>query len=225
MAWGQTKPDEWAEGERLAIQIRSAPPVEELSLRGRLNIRDGAGNVRDVPFQFKTVITTSNWTTVYRSLPVGTNDAHPVAVIHQKEGANTYWEATSGAPDQWTQLPATGASKPFAGSDFSIADLGLEFLHWPKQRLIRKEMRRSRSCNVLESSLPGSAGPYGKVISWLDNETGGLIVAEAYDLQDKLLKEFAVKSMKEVDHRWQVQQMEIRNVQTKSRTRLDFEVK
>jgi hypothetical protein len=57
---------------------------------------------------------------------------------------------------------------PFTGSDFWIADLGLDFLHWPKQRLLRKEMRHSKSCEVLESVNPQSVpGGYARVVSWI----------------------------------------------------------
>jgi hypothetical protein len=40
-----------------------------------------------------------------------------------------------------------------------------------------------------------------------------------------LLKEFAPKSFKKVNGQWELQEMEIRNVQTGSRTRLEFDLK
>ena len=49
--------------------------------------------------------------------------------------------------------------------------------------------------------------------------------AEAYDAKGKLLKEFDVKSLKKVNGQWQVEEMEICNVQTGSRTRLEFDLK
>lgn len=220
---------EYAEGSRLAAQLRASPPAEEMNLKGKLNLRDSSGAIREVPFQFRTVITTSNWMAVYRSQGAGTNPpAHaPLAVVHVTGHPNSYWQATAGDHESWNPLAEGEAyEKPFAGSDFSIQDLGLEFLHWPKQRLIRTEMRKSRSCHVLESTNPRPQGQgYSRVVSWLDVESGGLLLAEAYDRQDRLLKEFSVNSMKKVDQRWQVQQMEIRNLQRKSRTRLEFEVK
>ncbi len=111
----------------------------------------------------------------------------------------------------------------FAGSDFWVADLGLEFLHWPKQLLLKKEMRRSRSCNVLESINPEPvAGAYSRVRCWIDIESGGIVLAEAFDSQDKLLKEFAPKEIKKIQGEWQLEEMEIRNVQAGSRTRVVF---
>ena len=220
---------EYVEGSRLAAQLRASPPAEELNLKGRLTIRDGAGLIREVPFEFRTAVTATNWMAIYRSDPSGTNDGvhRPLAVVHLVGQPNSYWQASQVQPDAWQPLQAGEAyEKAFGGSDFSIQDLGLEFLHWPKQKLIRTEMRKSRSCHVLESTNPraGNSG-YSRVVSWLDVESGGLLLAEAYDRREKLLKEFSVNTMKKVDQRWQVQQMEIRNVQHRSRTRLEFEVK
>ena len=218
--------EEELEGQRLAARLRGSPPQDEMTLRGRLSIRDAEGTLKDLPFQFKTSITASNWLTLYRCSGVAEKELFPLAVIHTPNRSNTYWEAKSDAPDSWAPLGEKGASTVFAGSDFSITDLGLEFLHWPGQKLLKVEMRKNRSCHVLESSKPQPLlGEYRRVLSWLDVESGGLILAEAYDPNNKLLKEFSVNSMKKVEERWQVQQMEIRNVQTRSRTRLTFEVR
>lgn len=220
---------DYAEGGRLAAQLRASPPAEEMNLKGRLSIRDAGGAIREVPFEFRTVITPTNWMAIYRSNSSGTNDGihNPLAVVHGVGQPNAYWQAPQAQPNAWQPLEAGEAyEKAFGGSDFSIQDLGLEFLHWPKQRLVRVEMRKSRSCHVLESTNPRpGGGGYSRVVSWLDVESGGLLLAEAYDRREKLLKEFSVNTMKKVDQRWQVQQMEIRNVQQRSRTRLEFEVK
>ena len=32
-----------------------------------------------------------------------------------------------------------------------FVSMGMEFLHWPTQRLLRKEIRRGQSCDILES--------------------------------------------------------------------------
>jgi len=102
----------------------------------------------------------------------------------------------------------------------------LEFFHWPDQKILKHELRRSRACTVLESTNPTpSAGSYLRVVAWIDKETLGIVHAEAYDVNGKLLKEFNPKSFKKVNGQWELQDMEIRNVQTGSRTRFEFEVK
>ena len=114
---------------------------------------------------------------------------------------------------------------PFANSDFWLADLGLEFLHWPAQKILHGDTARGRLCKVLESTNPNpSPNGYSRVDSWVDNETPGILHAEAYDANGKLLKVFDPKSFKKVNGQWELQDMEIRNVQTGSRTRLEFDL-
>jgi hypothetical protein len=111
----------------------------------------------------------------------------------------------------------------FAGSDFWLADLGLEFLHWPEQRLLRKELRVGRLCDVLESINPEPVpGGYSRVVCWLDRETGGILHADAYDIGKELLKKFEPKELKKVQGQYMLEEMEIRNHQTGTRTRVEF---
>ena len=117
---------------------------------------------------------------------------------------------------------------PFAGSDFWLCDLGLEFFHWPAQKILPKtiNLKRGREYPLLESTNPNPpADGYSRVLSWIDKESGGILAAEAYDAAGKLLKEFEPKSFKKVNGQWELSEMEIRNVQTGSRTRLEFDLK
>jgi hypothetical protein len=117
---------------------------------------------------------------------------------------------------------------PFAHSDFWLCDFGLEFFHWPAQKVLPKttNLKRGREYTLLESTNPNPAtNGYSRVLSWIDKETGGILEAEAYDFNGKLLKDFAPKSFKKVNGQWELQEMEIRNVQTGSRTRLEFDLK
>jgi hypothetical protein len=79
---------------------------------------------------------------------------------------------------------------------------------------------------VLESTNPHPAtNGYGRVVSWIDEESGNIIEATAYDGSDKPLKEFNVKSLTKVNGHWQVEAVIMDNVQTGSRTRLEFDLK
>ena len=78
----------------------------------------------------------------------------------------------------------------------------------------------------MESTNPNpSPNAYSRVLSWIDEDSGGIVMAEAYDAQGKLLKEFYPKDVKKVNGQWQVQTMEMDNVQTGSRTGLEFDLK
>ena len=116
---------------------------------------------------------------------------------------------------------------PFAGSDFWIVDLGLEFLHWPRQRLLYTDMRHNKSCDVLESINPHPApGSYSRVVSWITIDPPHPIVhADAYDNGNKLLKQFDPKNIEKVNGQYELQSMEIRTRKTGSRTILEFDLK
>jgi hypothetical protein len=79
---------------------------------------------------------------------------------------------------------------------------------------------------VLESvnsqRLPGA---YSKVVSWIAaNRPEELIIvhADAFDAQGKLLKQFDPNKVQKVNGAWELAEMELRNRQTGSRTRIEF---
>lgn len=212
---GYLPPEQAAkEGRQLVTRILAEKPPENATNTGMMTIRGSKNRRTRIPIKFEVIVAQANWLSRYQA---GTVDA---TVVHDDSQPNEY---RLRAPDS-SESTLTGdqAWMPFAGSDFSIADLGLEFLHWPDQYLVKKEMRRSRSCNVLESVNPRPVpGAYSRVVSWLDIEsTNGIIFAEAYDLQGKKLKQFIPKK---VIH-GQLAEMEIDNVQSDSRTTVDFDV-
>jgi hypothetical protein len=135
------------------------------------------------------------------------------------------WERSVQGQLQPQDLRGGEAAVPFARSDFLLSDLAMEFLHWPEQRLLRikNAMRKGRSCRVLESRNPSAApGGYARVVSWVDRDTGGLILAEAFDADNRLLKHFSIGSVTKVNDRWELKDMEIRDEVLDSRSRLEF---
>jgi outer membrane lipoprotein-sorting protein len=215
------------EGQALAAELRRQRPTENAELTGVLKIRDGASQRSELVIRFQVVVGDGFWKAVYQTLPGPRTEAEKLIVIHAEGRPNQYLIASaekseSQLPDL---VPSSQSMKPFAGTDFWLADLGMEFLHWPEQRLVKKEMRRGRSCKVLESTNPQLAkGGYGRVRSWIDSESAQLIFAEVYDSENRLLKEFSVGSVKKVRGRWELKDMEIRNEQTDSLTRLVFDL-
>jgi hypothetical protein len=225
------------QGRQLAQQILGQKPTDDLTNKGTLEIRDGGGNRFQVPVMCKTIVTAATWRSLYEANL--TNRTVILLVIHAVDQPNAYFYDTNytgqvpilgdiprlGHLFQSHQISGVTLMSPFTGSDFWIADLGLEFFHWPEQTILKHEMRRGRSCRVLESTNPDpSPNGYSRVVSWIDNETLGIVQAEAYDAKGELLKEFYPKSFKKVNGQWELQEMEIRNDQTGSRTRLEFDL-
>jgi Outer membrane lipoprotein-sorting protein len=215
------------DGQTLAAELRRQGPTENAELTGVLKIRDGESRRSELVIRFQVVIGDGFWKTVYQSQPGPGTGAEKLIVIRTEGRPNQYLIATAEKPESKLPdlVPAPESMKPFAGTDFWIADLGMEFLYWPEQRLVKKEMRRGRLCKVLESTNSQlEKGGYGHVRSWIDSETAQLIFAKVYDSENRLLKEFSVGSVKKVRGRWELKDMEIRNEQTDSLTRLVFDL-
>ena len=220
------------DGLELAWQLRELRPAENSSLSGVLRIRASKTKRTELQVQFQTLVTATNWQAVYSARDTNGQTLAAVTVIHSENQPIQYRKLVPGSVAQANDFkPLTGneAMVPFAGSDFWLADLGLEFLHWPGQKLLKKELRKGQSCDVLESTNPHPAADgYARVVSWIDidsvREAGqpAIIHADAYDANRQLLKEFDPQKIKKVSGQWQLRQMEMYNVKTRSSTVIEF---
>ncbi len=182
-----------------------------------LKIRNQRGVRAEIPVTIQTTVSDAAWITDYIS-----GDGLLYRVTRSAHAPSRY---QTGRVNHASLLPAVNLHVPFAGSDFWLVDLGLDFFHWPEQRLVAKEQRKGEACFVLESVTPAPApGGYSRVKTWLDQDTLGIVVAEAYDTRGERLKIFEPKRFQKVAGKWQLKEMEIRNEQTDSRTSLIFDV-
>ena len=217
------------EARALVTELLAQKPERNTTNTGRVKIRDAAGKEREIPVRFEITATPTNWASVYETLP---SESGPggmkLTVIHADERSNQYrltGAAEPGATNAVSrELAPDQIMIPFAGSDFWVADLGLEFLHWPGQRLLKKEMRHSKSCEVLESVNPHPVpGGYARVESWvIIAKPHGIVHADAYDAEGKLLKYFDPTAVEKVQGDYQLEEMEIRNKKTGTRTWIKF---
>jgi Outer membrane lipoprotein-sorting protein len=217
------------EGQELARKLRDSFPESGGRFSGALRIQKEGKSSVETPIRWNIIVGETNWQSVYE---VGLPSAPPFQaflVVHSPGRPNQYYQLSgpysAGQTVSAASLDAVSASIPLGASDFSLADLGMDFLHWPQQRLLKIEMRKGRWCRVLESKRePAPADPYLRVVTWLDREYGEPLLAEAYDADNHLLKEFSLGSVKKVGGRYQIQDVKISNVQTHSRTWLEFDL-
>ena len=227
-------PLERAEGEKQARQLvgrlLEQKPEQAATNVVALKIRDPDGTQHEVSARFEVVPQGDHWANIYEAAGGPHSQPITLTIIHRREQPNEYLLSGSAASGTNSlgekKLSAGELMIPFAGSDFWVVDLGLDFLHWPQQRVLRKQMRKGLSCDVLQSVNPHPAnGGYSRVVSWIAvNRPEDIVIvhAEAFDAHDKLLKEFDPKKVEKVNGLWQLEEMEIRNRQTGSRTRIDF---
>ncbi len=224
-----------ATGRQLAERVRTMPPAQNAEFTGVLRILARDVAPRTVPVSCTLNVGpvrpgSTNWDAVYHTQAVPGTPAETLVVRYYVGSSNQYFFAKTNLSEEGslTHYRVTGAQldTPLAGSDFWLGDLGLDFLYWPDQKALKTEMRRGRVCRILQSINPHpSAQGYARVVSWIDVETGGLLQAEAYDKDDRLLKEFSLGSFKKVDGQWQLQDMKIVDVRGHSRTWLEFDLK
>ena len=225
---GPGRPEEFAAGQALAEHLRSAVPEENSEFHGRLIIKSEGASRRS-----------RSSAGLPSTRPTGRRIMKRPGPPNPARSAS--WCCT--APTGPTNISMRGPRRlpphcpnprpcrrrmfplPWPGSDFSLADLGLEFLHWPVQRQLKGEMRLGEPCYVLESSDP-QARDIVRVKSDIDKEFGAPLIADAYDAQGHVVKEYSLhgSSFKKVNGRWQVEKMEIRNKKTGSHTELKFDL-
>jgi hypothetical protein len=235
--WAQPKSDlapapplDRAEGERQAValvgHLLEQRPEQAATNTTVLKIRDSEGKQREVSARFEVVPGPDAWLNIYEAATAPGQPPITLTIAHRAAQPNEYLLSDGNHQSGSKKLAPGELMAPFAGSDFWVADLGLEFLHWPQQRVLRKQMRKGLFCDVLQSVNPEPArGGYSRVVSWIAaNRPEDIVIvhAEAFDSNDKLLKEFDPKKVEKVNGLWQLEEMEIRNRQTGSRTRIDF---
>ena len=211
------------QGRLLAEKILQQTPPQNYSNSAVLRVRASQGGWISHGVTSRAIIANGHWKNIFSSDALKpTNEIF--TVTHTVGQPNTYThEAVFSASGK--MLPSSKTT-PFACSDFWLGDLGLDFFHWPEQRILKKEFHRNCACTVLESVNSGSEkNAYSRIVSWIDNDSLGIVEAYGYDGAGKLLKEFTPKSFKKVNGRWEIKEIEIRNVQTGSRTRLEFDLK
>lgn len=213
------------QGQDLAAELRSMRPGSSATNTGTLRMRDAKGHRREIPVTVVTLVGEDQWSISYRAsltngaletLTIRYGASSPIREVARVEpGA-----ALAGVP---RTLNSTETAVPFAGSDFWVCDLGLDFLHWPTQRYIKEELSNGRMCHVLESTNPSTNG-YARVWSYVDAEFKGLLSAKAFDRRGLAMKDFSTGSFTKVHDRWFLRDIRIRDERTDSRTELLYAV-
>jgi Outer membrane lipoprotein-sorting protein len=215
------------QGRALVQKILAQWPEKNFTKTGTLVIRRKKSPQAEIqiPVRCKTIVTETNWLNQYEAkLGSNANDVTILIVIHSGTEPNHYLLSENG---EQPRDVSGSLLTPFAGSDFWFFDLGLEFFHWPQQKVLPKitNLRRGREYTLLESTNPNPAtNGYSRVLSWIDKESGGILEAKAFDAAGNELKDFYPKSLEKVNGQYQVQSMVMENLQTGSKSVFDFDL-
>jgi hypothetical protein len=220
-----------SEGKALAQDLIAQWPQKDILLQGTLRIRGADGRRTNVPVKYTIRTGAEAWRGTYETAAIGDLPAQRLIIIRRPQQPNQYLftpTVVATSVHEAKSLSGHGASIPFAGSEYWLSDLGLEFLHWPEQRLIKDAkitMRSTRPCKVLESVNPNpELGGYGRVVSWIDAENGAPIYVEAYDQARKPLKVFSLHKFRKINGAWQPTELKIQNQKTDAATILELQL-
>lgn len=214
-------------GEKLAEHLRQLVPTRRTMKRGEMRIRFADGHRERHPVLVHLVPGNTTWTNIFESLQPGDEPSVRLTIVRHPEQDNEYLVSTAPKGDSPFGPPqrVTDITYPFLDSDFWLAELGFDFLYWPEHRIIDRERKRYRLCDVLECTRPvDDPSGYARVLAWVDVEHRVVIHAEAYDAAGERLKEYYIGSLREVDGRIQVSEIEMVNYRRDSKTTIRFSV-
>jgi hypothetical protein len=198
-------------GQDLALRLRTVMPQAPSTNHAMLKIRGTHGRTQ-VPVVVIARPGSVGWSVEYRVGRAGSEPGLQVWTIHHRlDGAPRYERqqpAPSATKTTATTTTATTATvteaqglETLGDGDFALRELGMEFLHWPDQRLRGRELSNGRWCQVLESRSGRPDGP-AVVRSWIDENLGVLLSAEVYDGRQRRLKQFSITQFREQGDRW-----------------------
>ena len=120
------------------------------------------------------------------------------------------------APDLFANIQST---------DLAWIDLTLSFLWWQGGEVLGEERVKGRTCYVVSIPTPerlaaGGDEAYASVRLWVDAELHMLLQAEARDAAGEPIRRLWVKSLKKVNDRWMIKDMEVQEYPAVHRTKL-----
>lgn len=197
-------------GHDLALRLRTVMPQAPSTNQAMLKIRGTHGRTQ-VPVVVIARPGSGGWSVEYRVGRAGSEPGLQVWTIHHRLDGAPRYERQQPAPSA-TNTTATTATatatvteaqglETLGDGDFALRELGMEFLHWPDQRLRGRELSNGRWCQVLESRSGRPDGP-AVVRSWIDENLGVLLSAEVYDGRQRRLKQFSITQFREQGDRW-----------------------
>jgi len=217
---GAEQPEEPPSSAREILDsVLARLPDRPLDVAGDLTVRGRNGTVlRELKFDMMLRWGGSPSSARYTIRDVFGSELEQLTVIRNPDTGPEY-EYAAGDPPTPARMPPLTAS--IRETDMSWADLCLSFLWWPHAGHAGQDMIRGRPCFMIDVR-PSDAdrAPYARVRLWIDKEIRMMVQAEAFDAEDRSVRRLWVKSVRKIDDRWMIRDMEVEAVPVVHRTRL-----
>jgi hypothetical protein len=196
-------------------RVRSLLPAEPVVLEGSLEVRRRHGvPVGELDFRLE-----ADW---------GGRPARMTGVLFDSDGRQVDALQVEFLPGE---APAIRREKPPAGdvladlADVTWADLTLAFLWWPGAQHAGQDTLRGRACTLVDIPTPPWAArtlgaDFARLRVWVDDEAGFLMQTESFGADGTRRRRLWVRSLKKVDGRWMIKDMEVQGYPAVQRTRV-----
>lgn len=147
--------------------------------------------------------------------------------ITRQTGESPEFSYASGQP--LVLRPTPNLSRKIRNTDITWLDLTLSFLWWTPEQEVGDGSVRGRDCYVIKVKRPTTArteainnkkNSHNAARLWIDKKAHVLMQAEALNTEDKAIRRLWVKSIKKVNGRWMIKDMEVAGSSADTRTRL-----
>lgn len=221
----------------LVAELREQRPGTNSEMSAVLTIRAKGRSKQQFSVQLATRVEPDFWNTRYEIRSVKPKESEAILEVIEVthfDGKPPRYDWKGGVPSGAGTGSVEGTAsqfeagtreslRPFGGSDFWLADLGLEFLYWPEHKIVGRQVRRTRDCFMLESR-PAKVveGGYARVVSWIDVKTRQLVRAEAFDGSGRNVKMFKPDEFVYFKGQWRVKQLAMESPVSGSESYLIF---
>lgn len=193
-------------------------PAEPVRLSGWVRNRRPRGIV-DREFVFEALL---RWgdpvPTVRYDFMEGDGGQALARATFRRDASATEFILQEGAGLEPAATPAWNAG--ILGTDVTWLDLSMDFLRWPRAELAGEATVKGRLCDIVEVHPPQPIPGCLKVRIWIDREIRMFLQAQQVDEERAVARQMWVRSVKKMQGRWMVQDIEVEARGSGHRTRL-----
>jgi len=206
----------------LLADVQARFPAEPVRILGDLKVRGRKGVViRSLNVDIYLDLGNRPALARYAIRDTFGNDMEELTVI-RAEGKAPRLDYQQGNPLTPSELP--GMFEPIRGTDLSWTDLTLAFLRWRGGETVGRDTFKGQPCLLVDLPAPTGAGEdlssrYARVRVWVHERLRMIVQAEAYDEKGDLVRRLGIKSLRKIDDRWMIKDMEVESFPPAHKTR------
>lgn len=206
----------------ILAQVRARLPREPLALVGELQLRKKKGIIiRTLQVEAFLDLASDPSVARYTILDAVGRKLEQLTVTRPSDGDPRY-EYERGFPLEPAQTP--DLSSTIRDTDISWTDLTFRYLWWSGAEETGEDQVLGQPCLVVDVPAPAGEGDetpgrYARVRLWIHRSLHVVMRAEGYAEDGRILRQLWVKSLKKIDDRWMIKDMEVASYPLAHRTR------